>query len=46
MNGQYPCRLDEKLLDKEQSYWWLKSGNIKGTYNNGSSGSGTQYELL
>ena len=24
------CHLDEKLVDIEQSYRWLKSGNIKG----------------
>ena len=29
-NGQVPCNLDEKLVDNEQSYWWLKSGDIKG----------------
>ena len=30
MHQQLPCRLDEKLVDIEQSYWWLKSGDIKG----------------
>jgi hypothetical protein len=30
MHGQFPCNLDEKLLDNEQSYRWLKFGNIKG----------------
>ena len=25
-----PRNLDEKLVDTEQSYRWLKSGNIKG----------------
>jgi len=25
-----PCKLDEKLVDIEQSYRWLKSGDIKG----------------
>ena len=30
MHGQLPCNLDEKLVDIEQSYWWLKSGDIKG----------------
>ena len=25
-----PCNLDEKLVDIEQSYRWLKSGDIKG----------------
>jgi hypothetical protein len=24
------CSLDEKLVDKEQSNWWLEFGNIKG----------------
>ena len=30
MNGQLPRNLDEKLVDIEQSYRWLKSGDIKG----------------
>ena len=30
MNGQLPRDLDEKLVDIEQSYRWLKSGNVKG----------------
>ena len=30
MHGQVPCNLDEKLADIEQSYRWLKSGDIKG----------------
>ena len=30
MHGQLPRNLDEKLVDIEQSYCWLKSGNIKG----------------
>jgi len=30
MHGQLPCNLDEKLVDTEQSYRWLKSGDIKG----------------
>jgi hypothetical protein len=30
MHGQFPRSLDEKLEDKEQSYWWLKCGDIKG----------------
>ena len=29
MHGQLPRNLDEKLVDIEQSYHWLKSGNIK-----------------
>ena len=29
MNGQLPRNLDEKLVDIEQSYRWLKSGDIK-----------------
>jgi hypothetical protein len=29
MHGQFPCSLDEKLVDKGQSYWWLKFGHIK-----------------
>jgi len=27
-HGQVPCNLDEKLGDNEQSYRWLKSGDI------------------
>jgi len=30
MHGQLPLNLDEKLVDIEQSYRWLKSGDIKG----------------
>jgi len=30
MHGQLPHNLDEKLVDIEQSYCWLKSGDIKG----------------
>ena len=30
MHGQLPCNKEEKLVDTEQSYHWLKSGNIKG----------------
>ena len=30
MHGQLPCNLYEKLVDIEQSYHWLKSGNMKG----------------
>jgi len=30
MHGQLPRKLVEKLVDIEQSYRWLKSGNIKG----------------
>ena len=30
MHGQLPRNLDEKLVDIEQPYRWLKSGNIKG----------------
>ena len=30
MHGQLPCNIDEKLVDIEQSYRWLKSGNNKG----------------
>ena len=30
MHGQLPRNLDEKLVDIEESYRWLKSGDIKG----------------
>ena len=30
MHGQLPRKLDEKLVDIEQLYHWLKSGDIKG----------------
>ena len=30
MHGQLSRNLDEKLVDIEQSYRWLKSGDIKG----------------
>ena len=29
MHGQLPRKLSEKLVDIEQSYRWLKSGDIK-----------------
>jgi hypothetical protein len=34
MNGKLPRNLDEKLVDIEQSYRWLKSGDIKGGTEN------------
>jgi hypothetical protein len=30
MHGQLPRNLDKKLVDIEQSYCWLKSGDFKG----------------
>jgi len=30
MHGQLPPNLDEKLVDIEQSYRWLKSGDSRG----------------
>ena len=30
MHGQFPRNLEEKLVEIEQSYRWLKSGDIKG----------------
>jgi hypothetical protein len=30
MHGQFPRSFDEKLVDKEQSYWWQKFWDIKG----------------
>jgi len=30
MHGQLPHNLDKKLVNIEQSYRWLKSGDIKG----------------
>jgi hypothetical protein len=30
MHGQWPRSLDEKLMDVEQSYRWLKCGDLKG----------------
>jgi len=30
MHGELPRNLDEKLVDIQQSYRWLKSGDIKG----------------
>jgi hypothetical protein len=30
MHGQFPRSVDEKLVDKEQSYRWLKFGDIRG----------------
>ena len=30
MNGQFPRNLGENLVDIEQSYRWLKSGDVKG----------------
>jgi hypothetical protein len=30
MHGQLPCNLDEYLVNNEQSYRWLKFGDITG----------------
>jgi len=30
MHGQFPRNLDERLVDAQQSYRWLKSGDSKG----------------
>jgi len=30
LHGQLPRNLDEKLVDTEESYRWLKSGDMKG----------------
>jgi hypothetical protein len=30
LHGEFPRSLDEGLIDKEQSYLWLKFGDIKG----------------
>jgi hypothetical protein len=30
MRGQLPFNLEEKLVDNEKSYRWLKFGDIKG----------------
>ena len=30
MHGKLPRNIDEKLVDIEQSYRWLKSGDVKG----------------
>jgi hypothetical protein len=27
---QFPCSLDDMLVDRKQTYRWLKSGDIKG----------------
>jgi len=32
MHGQLPCNLDEKLVDMEQSYQWLKILIVVETY--------------
>jgi hypothetical protein len=34
LHGQFPQILDEGLIDKEQSYRWLKFGGIKGDTEN------------
>ena len=36
-HGQLPHGLDKKLVDIEQSYRWLKYGDIKGETESGSS---------
>jgi hypothetical protein len=46
MHGQLPRSLDEKLVDKEQSYLWLKFGDIKRETESGRSGSGNQHKLF
>ena len=44
MHGQLPRNLDEKLVDIEQSYRWLKSGDIKG--KTGSTIVAAQYQTI
>jgi hypothetical protein len=34
MHGQLPRSLDEELVDSEQSYRWLKYGDVKGETEN------------
>ena len=29
MHGQFPCNLDEKLLDNEESYSWLNLETLR-----------------
>jgi hypothetical protein len=46
MHGKFPRGLDEKLVYKEQSYRWLKFGDITGeTESTIVSGSGNQHKL-
>jgi hypothetical protein len=43
LHGQFPQSLDEGLISKEQSYRWIKFGDIKGETeirHNGGSGPG------
>ena len=42
MYGQLPRNLDEKLVDIEQSYRWLKSGDIKGETESAIVAAGDQ----
>jgi len=44
MHGQFPTSLNEKLLDKEQFYWWLKFGDCKGEPE--STTVAAQYQAL
>jgi hypothetical protein len=30
MRGKFPRNLEEKLVEKEEAYHWLKFGDIKG----------------
>jgi IS30 family transposase len=48
MHGQFSRSLDEKLVDKKQSYRWLKFGDIEGETESTivAAGSGNQHKLL
>jgi len=46
MHGQLPHNLDEKLVEIEQSYRWLKSGDIKGETESTIVAAQDQYKLF
>ena len=39
MHVQFPYKLDKKLMDNEQSYHWLKFGDVKGETESRSGSS-------
>jgi hypothetical protein len=52
VHGQFPRGLDDKSMDKEQTYRWLKNEHITGVrgrsrkYRSDSSGMNSHHKLL
>jgi len=49
MHALFQRNLDERIVDKEQSYWWKKFEDIQGinrNYNSDSLRLSSDYKLL